>query len=88
MYSAINGTGDTSVFDFEAITFTFWDRGGYDVIDFSNETAAQAVDLRAEAISSVGGKSNNMLIARGTVIEDSAPGRAMTPCRATAPTTS
>lgn len=70
MYSAINGTGDTSVFDFEAITFTFWDRGGYDVIDFSNETAAQAVDLRAEAISSVGGKSNNMLIARGTVIEE------------------
>ena len=70
MYSAINGTGDASVYDFGATAFTIWDRGGHDIIDFSNETAAQRVDLRAEAISDVSGRIGNMVIARGTVIEE------------------
>lgn len=70
MYSAINGTGSRSVYDFGPTAFTIWDRGGYDVIDFSNETAAQRVDLRAEAISDVDGRVGNMVIARGTVIEE------------------
>jgi len=50
--------------------FTIIDDGGIDTINFSNETANQTVDLNPEAISSVGGLTGNMVIMRGTIIEN------------------
>ncbi|MBF9034425.1 hypothetical protein HKCCE2091_09250 [Rhodobacterales bacterium HKCCE2091] len=53
---------------------TIYDVGGHDLIDFSNDTQAQSVRLTAESISSVYGLTGNLVIARGTVIEDYAAG--------------
>ncbi|MCF6272251.1 MAG: M10 family metallopeptidase C-terminal domain-containing protein [Rhodobacteraceae bacterium] len=50
--------------------FTLVDDGGVDTINFSSETANQTVDLRQEAISSVGGLVGNMVIMRDTIIEN------------------
>jgi hypothetical protein len=50
--------------------FAILDEGGNDTIDLHSETADQYVDLRAEAISNVGGLIGNMLIASGTIIEN------------------
>ncbi|MBF9032531.1 hypothetical protein HKCCE3408_19200 [Rhodobacterales bacterium HKCCE3408] len=53
---------------------TVYDVSGHDLIDFSNDSSNQRVDLHAETKSSVYGETGNMLIARGTVIEDYAAG--------------
>ncbi|MBL4807514.1 MAG: M10 family metallopeptidase C-terminal domain-containing protein [Rhodobacteraceae bacterium] len=53
-----------------ATTFTILDDGGIDTIDFSSVTANQTVNLLAEGISDVNGFTGNMIIARGTVIEN------------------
>ncbi|MEM9319952.1 MAG: M10 family metallopeptidase C-terminal domain-containing protein, partial [Pseudomonadota bacterium] len=50
--------------------FTFYDVGGHDRIDFSNDSGDQVVTLVAEGISSVYGETGNMVVSRGTVIED------------------
>jgi len=52
------------------ITFTVMDDGGIDTIDFGSATARQVVDLHTGAISSIGGLKGNMVIARGTIIEN------------------
>src|SRR5690606_37663287 len=50
--------------------FTIHDMGGTDTIDYSDDTVAQRVDLTPEAISDVYGRIGNMVIARGTIIEN------------------
>jgi len=50
--------------------FTFYDVNGHDLIDFSNDSGNQVVDLRELGISSVYGETGNMVIARGAVLED------------------
>jgi serralysin len=45
------------------------DNGGIDTLDLSWSTKANIVDLHDETYSSIHGVRNNMLIARGTVIE-------------------
>lgn len=63
--SAFNdGTGDTRN------AFTIYDAGGNDRLNFKFETADQRIDLNAEAVSDVGGLKGNLIIARGTVIEE------------------
>lgn len=57
------------------VAFTVLDTGGRDRLDLSGQTAAQRVDLREEAASDVFGLRGNMVIARGTVIEDARLGR-------------
>ncbi|MEP4197310.1 MAG: M10 family metallopeptidase C-terminal domain-containing protein [Aliishimia sp.] len=52
------------------ITFTILDDGGTDVLDVRSYSGAQTVRLTEEAFSSVFGESNNLAIARGTVIEN------------------
>lgn len=52
------------------ITFTVLDDGGVDTIDLCSAVDAQNIDLRSEAISDIYGNVGNMIIARGTVIEN------------------
>ena len=56
--------------DFSVMGFTIIDDGGTDWIRFKNEFADMTVDLSEESISSIGGETGNMLIARGTIIEN------------------
>ncbi|MBP1804885.1 M10 family metallopeptidase [Rubellimicrobium aerolatum] len=49
---------------------TLYDEGGRDLIDFSDDTRAQAVNLAGGKFSSVYGKTGNLGIATTTVIED------------------
>lgn len=56
--------------DFMGLTArTIVDSAGIDTLDFSWSTKANIVDLHNETYSSIQGVRNNMLIARGTVIE-------------------
>lgn len=50
--------------------FTLYDAGGIDLLKLKYETADQRIDLNAEAISDIGGKIGNLIIARDTVIEN------------------
>ena len=57
-----------------AVTFTIVDTGGTDRIALGSQRADQRLDLRPGAISDVFGHGGNMVIARGTVIEDAVLG--------------
>ncbi len=65
-----NAGGYFDSIDLSSMTFTIYDEGGIDWIKFKTETADMVVDLAEEGISSVGGEVNNMIIARGTIIEN------------------
>ncbi|MTH96818.1 M10 family metallopeptidase [Roseibium sp. RKSG952] len=56
-------------------TYTIVDDGGEDTIDFSSSYYDQILDLREESISSVRGVDGNLMIARGTEIENAIGGR-------------
>ena len=49
---------------------TLYDTGGTDTLDVRTDHADQTIDLRPEGISSVYGARGNLVIARGTVIEN------------------
>ncbi len=51
------------------VTFNIVDDGGWDIIDFSNDTRDQTVRLRPEHYSDVYGLVGNMTIMRDTIIE-------------------
>ncbi len=55
-------------------TFTIFDTGGIDTVNFSTAHGAQTISLYAGTVSSVGGLRGNMLIARGTMIENAIGG--------------
>jgi len=48
----------------ESIAFTIFDSGDIDTVDLSWVTVDQAIDLRTEGISNVGGSTGNLIIAR------------------------
>lgn len=56
------------------ITMTLFDTGGNDTLDVSGTSVAQRIDLNAEAKSDVAGLKGNIIIARGTVIENAIGG--------------
>ena len=56
------------------ITMTLFDTGGTDTLDVSGVTVAQRVDLNSEAKSDVAGLRGNIIVARGTVIENAIGG--------------
>lgn len=56
------------------VAFTINDDGGVDTIDFSTVSDDQVLDLNQDAISDVVGVKGNMLIGRGTVIENGMTG--------------
>ncbi|WP_308516414.1 M10 family metallopeptidase C-terminal domain-containing protein [Sphingomonas flavescens] len=55
-------------------SYTIFDSGGNDTLDFSGATAAQTLNLNAEAYSNVNGYVGNISIARGVVIENAIGG--------------
>ncbi len=75
LMDAYMGTGSAGVWDGTDFAFTLYDRNGYDIIDFSFDTANQTVDLNGTAISDVFGLTGNMAIARDTVIEEYRAGK-------------
>ena len=52
------------------VTFTLFDSGGIDTIDFSTDTADQHMVLQPETASDVYGLRGNLVIARNTIIEN------------------
>jgi len=56
------------------ISYTIVDDGGNDTLDLSSFSGSQTIDLREEAISSVRGYTGNLVISRGTVIENAIGG--------------
>ncbi|MDA9226426.1 M10 family metallopeptidase C-terminal domain-containing protein [bacterium] len=52
------------------IAHTVLDDGGVNSFDFGSATVAQYIDFRQEAISSIYGVVGNLVIARGTGIEN------------------
>ncbi len=78
VYGFGSNTGDgawTLTSSSDGIVGAIWDAGGTDAIDASGYFQDQVIDLRQEAFSSLGGMTNNLAIARGTVIEDAHGGR-------------
>jgi hypothetical protein len=55
-------------------SYTIFDNGGNDTLDFSGATAAQRINLNAETYSNVNGYVGNISIARGIVIENATGG--------------
>ena len=53
---------------------TLYDTGGTDTLDLRTDHDSQHIDLRPEGISSVYGARGNLVIARGTVIENAVAG--------------
>jgi len=58
------------------VVFAVWDAGGNDTLDFSGYTMSQSITLEQEQFSSVGGLEFNVVIAKGTVIENAIGGSA------------
>lgn len=54
--------------------FTIIDGAGIDTVDFSGYSADQALRLKPESSSNVGGLIGNMAVARGTVLENAVTG--------------
>jgi serralysin len=77
VYGVGNNTGRAS-FDASLanapLTITIVDHGGNDTLDYSVYSVAQRIDLNAETFSNVGGRTGNVSIARGTVIENAIGG--------------
>lgn len=73
-----NSTAGNVIFDATAhsnpVSFTIFDTGGTDTMDYSGSGADQILDLREQAYSSVMGRDGNVGIARGTVIENAIGG--------------
>jgi serralysin len=67
-----------SLYDFAnyatAPAFTIYDTGGADTLDASGYGANHIINLKAEALSSIGGIINDITIARGVVIEGAIAG--------------
>ncbi|AOL94083.1 M10 family metallopeptidase C-terminal domain-containing protein [Porphyrobacter sp. LM 6] len=74
-YGVGNNSG-RAVFDIANATlaFTIVDNGGTDTLNYSSISAAQRIDLNPETFSNVGGRTGNMSIARGTIIENAIGG--------------
>jgi serralysin len=68
----------SSIYNFssysQAPALTIYDSGGNDTLDCSGYSSSQTIDLRAGNFSSVGGLTNNIGIALGTVIENAIGG--------------
>ena len=72
LYSAMTSTSISggTVYTGDSFAATIWDIGGYDIIDLSFDAWDQNVNLNAESASDVDGETGNLVIARGTVIEE------------------
>ncbi|MEH6834201.1 MULTISPECIES: M10 family metallopeptidase C-terminal domain-containing protein [Falsihalocynthiibacter] len=60
---------NASIYGGDPITFTIYDRDGIDIINFSNDTNNQRIELRAGYVSDAFGLIGNIAISAGTTIE-------------------
>ena len=65
---------DPAIFRDQPIAFTVYDTGGIDTLDFSAFSNTQEIFLTELLYSNVGGLVDNVVIARGTVIENAIGG--------------
>ena len=56
------------------VSYTIFDSGGFDTLDYSGFSNNQLINLNAEAFSNIGALTGNVAIARGTVIEQAIGG--------------
>ena len=56
------------------VAYTVFDNGGIDTLDYSGFSQSQTINLTQEQFSSVGGRTGNISIARGAVIENAIGG--------------
>lgn len=75
------GVGNTTGRDIYGIfgerafpSLTIYDTGGFDTMDYSGTSIGQTIDLNPEMFSSVYGETDNIMIARGTIIEKAVGG--------------
>ena len=69
----IGSTAGNPAYDASAnpnLAYTIFDSGGIDTINYSGIVGSQRIDLNEGAYSNVGGRSGNVAIAFGTVIEN------------------
>jgi serralysin len=72
----IYGYGNTSgrnIYDaslFPNVSFTVYDNGGIDTLNYSGSSAVQTINLNSESFSNVMGRIGNVTIARGAIIEN------------------
>ncbi|MCB1340134.1 MAG: M10 family metallopeptidase [Pseudooceanicola sp.] len=57
------------------LSFTLWDTGGRDVVDFRTDKVKQVINLGFESQSTIYGVAGSMMIGRDTVIENVVAGR-------------
>jgi serralysin len=72
-----NNTSGRDVYNaslFPSVSYTIYDNGGTDTLDYSGFSANQRINLNAETFSNVGTRVGNVLIARGSVIENAIGG--------------
>jgi hypothetical protein len=72
-----NNTSGRTAFDAALnpnVAYTVFDSGGTDTLDYSGFAASQLINLNSEAFSNVGSSVGNVVIARGTVIENAIGG--------------
>ena len=72
-----NNTSGRAIYDATVnpnVSYTIYDNGGTDTLDYSGFSQNQTINLNAETFSSVGGRAGNVSIARGTVIENAVGG--------------
>jgi Ca2+-binding RTX toxin-like protein len=78
--NTIYGFGNTSgraIYDaasFPSVSYTVFDNGGIDTLNYSGFAQNQRIFLAAEVFSDVGGRVGNVSIARGAVIENATGG--------------
>ncbi len=72
-----NNTSGRAIYDASAnpnVSYTVYDNGGTDTLDYSGFSQNQTINLNPETFSSVGGRVGNVSIARGVVIENAVGG--------------
>jgi Ca2+-binding RTX toxin-like protein len=65
-----NAGGIYDALAYPGVTYTIFDSGGNDTIDFSRAGGVQLINLNPETYSNVNGEIGNLSIARGVVIEN------------------
>ncbi len=75
-YGFNNTTGNViyNAMLFAGASYTVFDSGGVDTLDYSGFSQNQRIDLHSETYSDIGGLIGNIGIARGTVIENAIGG--------------
>jgi serralysin len=72
-----NNTSGRSAFDAALnpnVSYTIFDSAGIDTLDYSGFASSQLINLNSEAFSNIGSSVGNVVIARGTVIENAIGG--------------